>query len=66
MDMNSVEEAYKNGYANGYRDGKQAVNNIVLCDNCVESDNISCPVGKVWCKKMCRYMKKDGFCSEGK
>lgn len=20
---------------------------------------------RVWCKQMCRYMKEDGFCSEG-
>ena len=39
--------------------------NFVFCENCEHSDDIGCSKGKVWCNKMCRYMNKDGFCSEG-
>lgn len=39
--------------------------NLVLCENCNCHDDVECPRGKVWCNKMCRYMNKDGFCSEG-
>lgn len=38
---------------------------LVLCENCVNSDDAKCSYGKVWCGKMCRYMNKNGFCSEG-
>ena len=37
-----------------------------LCEHCQLSDTISCPAGRVWCGRMMRYMKLDGFCSEGK
>ena len=36
------------------------------CEHCQLSDTISCPAGRVWCSRMMRYMKLDGFCSEGK
>lgn len=36
------------------------------CEHCQCSDTISCPAGRVWCSRMMRYMKLDGFCSEGK
>lgn len=39
--------------------------NITLCEHCCHSDDVGCPKEKVWCDKMCRYMNKDGFCSEG-
>ena len=35
------------------------------CEHCQCSDTISCPAGRVWCSRMMRYMKLDGFCSEG-
>mgnify|MGYP003294104111 CR=1 FL=1 len=39
--------------------------NLVYCWRCKCSDNVEYPKGKVWCNKMCRYMNRDGFCSEG-
>ena len=36
------------------------------CEHCQCSDTISCTAGRVWCSRMMRYMKLDGFCSEGK
>ena len=36
------------------------------CEHCQCSDTISCPAGRVWCGRMMRYMKLDGFCSDGK
>lgn len=38
---------------------------VVWCKNCASSDTISCSDGMVWCGRMCRYMKEDGFCSFG-
>lgn len=38
---------------------------VIRCKDCKKSDNDAYPVGRVWCHKMCRYMKEDGFCSEG-
>lgn len=61
----ATEEAYKNGYAKGYKDGKQAQKEITLCINCVCGDIVKLPNDRVWCNKMCRYMNKDSFCSEG-
>lgn len=49
--------------ANG-RDEKQKP--VSSCEHCRSSDTISCPAGRVWCNHMMRYMKADGFCSEGK
>ena len=38
-----------------------------ICENCTESiGGDDCPEGRVWCKKMCRYMKNDGYCSFGR
>ena len=37
----------------------------VHCKDCTHSDTISCSDGMVWCSRMCRYMKEDGFCSLG-
>lgn len=39
---------------------------VVRCGECLSHDDESCPTGRVWCKTMCRYMEKDGFCSFGK
>lgn len=37
---------------------------VVRCNACQSHE--PCEVkGRVWCKKLCRYMKEDGFCSEG-
>lgn len=38
---------------------------LVFCKSCTHSDTISCSDGMVWCGRMCRYMKEDGFCSFG-
>lgn len=38
---------------------------VVRCKDCICHEK--CAIrGKVWCKKMCRYMAEDGYCSEGK
>jgi hypothetical protein len=37
---------------------------VIRCHNCQYSE--PCKVrGKVWCTEMGKYMKQDGFCSEG-
>lgn len=39
---------------------------VTRCENCAESiGGDDCPEGRVWCKKMCRYMKNEGYCSFG-
>lgn len=40
---------------------------VVRCHNCKKSDQNEKDIrlGRVWCHKMCVYMKQDGFCSEG-
>jgi hypothetical protein len=58
----ATEQAYKNGYAQGMKDALCA---ITRCKNCSHSDTIDCSDGMVWCGRMCRYMKEDGFCSFG-
>ena len=52
-------------YEKGFLDGQAAaVSAMVRCEGCRTGE--PCEVkGKVWCKKMGRYMKEDGFCSEG-
>lgn len=45
-----------------YRD---KLDSITHCNNCAHSDTIDCSDGMVWCGRMCRYMKEDGFCSFG-
>ena len=37
---------------------------IVICKECKFHEN-SDVVNRIWCRNMCRYMKEDGFCSEG-
>ena len=39
---------------------------VVRCEQCVCNDRTDSDIrrGIVWCKKICRYMKADGFCSE--
>jgi len=37
---------------------------VVRCENCKWHEPCK-PYNKVWCQKMGRYMKPDGFCSEG-
>ena len=61
----TIEEAYYDGYAKGYEDGKRVINNIISCEKCMIGDPTNCYDGYVWCSKMGRYMKKSGFCSEG-
>jgi hypothetical protein len=37
---------------------------VVSCKNCQKAE--PCDVdGRIWCGRMCRYMKEDGFCSYG-
>lgn len=56
----------RNQYEAGYLDGKKdALASIVPCKSCSHSDTIACSDGMVWCGRMCRYMKEDGFCSFG-
>ena len=38
---------------------------VVHCRECQHSIDDAWPAGKVWCRKICRYMKEDGFCSLG-
>ena len=40
---------------------------VVRCEQCKSNDRTDDDKrrGIVWCKKICRYMKVDGFCSEG-
>ena len=38
---------------------------LTICKHCAHSDTLQCSVGYVWCDRMCRYMKEDGFCSFG-
>lgn len=38
---------------------------VVRCKVCQHSADDAWPKGKVWCRKICRYMKEDGFCSYG-
>lgn len=35
------------------------------CKDCQNGVDDAWPDGKLWCRKMCRYMAKDGYCSEG-
>ena len=59
MDNYSATEiAYKNGY-------QAALCAITHCKECTNSDTLQCSEGMVWCDRMCRYMKEDGFCSFG-
>jgi hypothetical protein len=54
-------------YDIGYNNGLVMAQAIVLkfqCKNCQYSEPCK-PYNKVWCPKMGRYMKADGFCSEG-
>lgn len=61
----TTEEAYKNGYAKGYEDGRRDAKKVVICMNCLCGEIVKYPNGKVWCQRMCRYMNKEGFCSDG-
>ena len=38
---------------------------VVRCKDCRQSSPSECPKNRVWCQKMGRYMKEDGYCSEG-
>lgn len=38
---------------------------VVRCKNCIESDPCDVSRNRVWCRRMGRYMKEDGYCSEG-
>ena len=63
MDIYKMSEtSYKNGYKQGM---KAALDSITHCKGCAHSDTIDCSDGMVWCGRMCRYMKEDGFCSFG-
>ena len=54
----ATEIAYKNGY-------QAALDSITHCKFCEHHDTIDCSEGMVWCKRICTYMKEDGFCSFG-
>jgi hypothetical protein len=54
----ATEQAFKNGY-------QAAMDSITRCKGCSHSDTIDCSDGMVWCGRMCRYMKEEGFCSFG-
>ena len=59
MDIhNATEIAYKNGY-------QAALDSITHCKDCASGDKLDHVKGMVWCGRMCRYMKEDGFCSLG-
>jgi hypothetical protein len=39
---------------------------VTRCEKCAShAEGADCPEGRVWCKTMCRYMKKEGYCSFG-
>ena len=66
----ATEQAYKNGYEQCKKDMANSIKsllteNFVRCKKCTHSDTLQCSVGYVWCDRMCRYMKEDGFCSFG-
>lgn len=66
----ATEQAYKNGYEQGKKDMRDYIKafcdeNFAHCKNCSHSDTIDCSDGMVWCGRICRYMKEDGFCSFG-
>jgi coenzyme F420-reducing hydrogenase gamma subunit len=37
----------------------------VPCNDCKHSTTAASPIGKVWCKKLSRYMETDAYCSYG-
>lgn len=37
---------------------------VVRCRDCGNSEPCNPPRGRVWCRKLCRYMNEDGYCSE--
>jgi hypothetical protein len=55
----------RNQYEVGYMAGKiDAMDSITHCHDCQYHEPCK-PYNKVWCPKIGRYMKADGFCSEG-
>ena len=53
-------------YEAGYKDGKAAaMDEKVLCKDCVHGSHVDTPEGRVWCEKICRYMLFEGYCSYG-
>lgn len=35
------------------------------CEHCIRGSHVDCPEGRVWCEKLCRYMKNEAFCCFG-
>lgn len=38
---------------------------VVRCKDCESHSSNGCPDHRVWCRRLCRYMDSDGFCSDG-
>lgn len=38
---------------------------VVHCAECKYHDTIACTEGRVWCKNLVKYAKKDWFCADG-
>jgi hypothetical protein len=38
---------------------------VVRCKDCESQSSNGCPDHRVWCRRLCRYMDSDGFCSDG-
>ena len=38
---------------------------LTRCGKCKYREKVPYPEGKIWCPRIGRYMKLDGFCSEG-
>lgn len=46
-------------------ENKREMVEVVRCKNCEFNNPEVYPDDKIWCTNYKRYMKKDGFCSEG-
>ena len=57
----------KTDYDIGYNNGLTMAQAILLNNECINCQyHEPCDVrNRVWCRQMGRYMKEDGFCSEG-
>lgn len=42
------------------------IRTLVRCGECEHGSHVDTPEGRVWCKKLYRYMLAEGFCSYGK
>ena len=39
--------------------------NVIRCKDCDHGSHVGTPEGRVWCEKICRYMRYEGYCSLG-